>query len=451
MQTKRLLTLPEFPFKESFLKFYKDTGIDFYFVGGFVRDILLNRNIKDIDIVAEGIDYNECAKILNRYIKGSIIPFKDNIRITKNDLIIDVSKLRGDKIVDDLNKRDFTINNLAYHFDKGLIGNYKDLEDNVIRIAYNDAFKDDPLRVLRGYRFVSQLGFIIEDNTRSLMLEFTPYLLEIPSERILTELNAIFLGDHFIKSLELIIQDKLFLTLFPSMKKLENLYGGIYHIEDVLPHTYSVVKEIHSRIQHFSDHDKIILILSALLHDTGKGDERYKDTPGKFVGHEEISAQLAELELKRLSYPNKVIKEVTLLVKKHGVIRKYATNVAKDSTVLKFIYENLHILEKLIILSIADAHSKNRCDISFHKMIEKIEHLKTKIDLSKKSLIDGNYLIKLGVEKSPILGKLLNDIHFRLATGIIKTKEEVEKYIKMKLSEKTIAYNKKALKNSKKL
>lgn len=435
MQTERLLELPDFPFKDIFLKFYEEEGVDFYFVGGFVRDLLLNQKVKDIDIVAEGIDYIECAKMLNSYIKGAFVTFKDNVRITKGGSTIDVSKLRGNTLTDDLKKRDFTINNLAYHFKKGLIGDTSDLENKVIRAVSDETFVDDPLRVLRGYRFVSQFGFEIEQNTRRLMMEAKSLLNKVAYERVIKELDETFCGDYFLTAFDIMVEDGIFLDIFPIFNSIKELYGGVYHIEDVLSHTFSVVKVLYPMIKNFNNTDKVVLILSALLHDIGKGDERFKSTPGKFVGHEEISAKLAEKELKRLTYPTKLIREVCSLVKKHGQIRKYSTNGAKEITLLRFIYENFDLLDKLMVLSIADAQSKNRCDISFNETIKSINLLREKIDLSKKSLIGGEDLMQMGVEKGPELGKLLTDIHFRLVSGIFNSKDDVEKYVRMKLKE----------------
>lgn len=435
MQTQRLLKLLDFPLKEYFIKFYRETGVDFYFVGGIVRDILLGWDVNDIDIVPEKIDYVSCAEMLNRYIKGSFVHFKDNVRITKGGFTIDISRLRGLSIVDDLKKRDFTINNLAYHFEKGLLGDPTDLNNKIIRAVSDQSFLDDPLRVLRGYRFASQFGFTIEPHTGVLMKRYAPLLVDIPAERINKELNETLLGEYFLNILDTMIEDDIFLIIFPIFKTIKGLYGGVYHIEDVLSHTFSVVKILYDMIKGYNETDRLILILAALLHDVGKGNEIFKATPGKFVGHEEISAKLTIEVLKKLTYPVKIIKEVSTLVKKHGIIRKYATNGAKEITLLKFIFENYGILEKLIALSVADAQSKNRCDISFHNTIERIRSLIPRIDLSRKDLINGNDIIKMGVEKGPLLGKILDDLHFRLCAGIIKDKGELDNYLRMKMKE----------------
>jgi len=102
---------------------------------------------------------------LNEKLKGTFVEFKDNVRIVKGDVTFDISKLRGSTITEDLSHRDFTINNLAYHFKKGVIGNTFDIENKIIRIVYEDAFTDDPLRILRGFRFMSELNFIIAKHT----------------------------------------------------------------------------------------------------------------------------------------------------------------------------------------------------------------------------------------------------------------------------------------------
>ncbi|MGC8768570.1 CCA tRNA nucleotidyltransferase [Calditerrivibrio sp.] len=435
MQTPRLLKLPDFPFKEYFLKFYRETGVDFYFVGGFVRDILLGRGVNDIDIVPVKIGYVDCAEMLNRYIRGSFVHFKDNVRITKGGFTIDISRLRGETIDDDLKKRDFTINNLAYHFGKGLVGDPTDLNNKTIRAVSDESFVDDPLRVLRGYRFASQFGFTIEPHTGELMKSYAPLLAGIPAERINKELNETLLGEYFLNILDTMIKDDIFLIIFPIFKTIKDLYGGVYHIEDVLSHTFSLVRIIYPMVKEYGEMDRLILILAALLHDIGKGDERFKTTPGKFVGHEEISAKLTIEVLKKLTYPAKIVKEVSTLVKKHGIIRKYATNGAGEITLLRFIFENYNILDKLMILSVADALSKNRCDICFHNTIERIRSLIPRIDLSRKELINGNDIINMGVEKGPLLGKILDDLHFRLCAGIIKDRGELDNYLRMKMKE----------------
>ncbi|MCX8084579.1 MAG: HD domain-containing protein [Calditerrivibrio sp.] len=431
MPPQGLLILPDFPFKDLFLTFYNDTKIDFYFVGGFVRDMLLNRPIKDIDVVTEKMDYLEFSRLLNRYIKGTVIHFKDNVRISAKGHTIDVSKLRGKSIHEDLSYRDFTINNLAYHFEQGLIGDSEDLRNGKIKMVYDRVFLDDPLRILRCYRFVSEFGFHVDEMTRKKLIEQKELLKTVPSERINRELVYLFTGDYVGMAFEQMVDDALIPILFESTLSLISLYGGKYHIEDVFTHSVSVAKELIRILPfHLSVEDRLVMILAALLHDTGKGDERYRLTPGKFLGHEEISAYIVEKELKKLSFSNKIIRDVSILVKRHGDIRKFSSNNTKDITLLRFAYENYEYLDKIILLSIADARSKKRDDESFYSTIERIKLLSSRLDFSRKSIINGEILIEMGFPKGKKLGVVLKETQFRLVAGLLVSYEEAIKFVK---------------------
>lgn len=421
----------DFPYREFLITFYESTHIDFYLVGGLVRDILLKRSIKDIDLAAETIDYRDFAKKLNERLKGTFVEFKDNVRIVKGNVTFDISKLRGNTITEDLNHRDFTINNLAYHFKKGVIGNISDIENKIIRIVYEDAFTDDPLRILRGFRFMSELNFTIEKHTLEKMIAQQHLLKNTPSERINKELTELLLGINGFEAVKLMADSGILLTLIPELMPLKGRYGGTYHVEDVLSHTLTVVKYIYQSIPKYNnDTDRLALVLSALFHDIGKGDVAYEHSNGKFVGHEEKSSLLTAQILKRLSFPNKLLKEVSHLVAKHGKIRIYATNGVKERTLLRFVYDNYPLLDKLIDLSIADAKSKERDNEIFYKTINKIKEAASKLDFSRKSLIGGVDLIKLGFEKGEKMGELLNEVHFLLIAGILKDRDEAIKYVK---------------------
>lgn len=431
-----LLRNINFPLKEFFFDFFHNHYSKFYFVGGFVRDILLNKSINDIDIVAEDIDYRDFSKKLNKFLKGTAVDFKDNIRIVKNGITIDISKLRGETIREDLKKRDFTINNLAVHLQEGIIGDPSDIEKKFIRMGYEDSFIDDPLRILRGFRFMSELGFEIDNNTLEKIILEKKLLEGVPSERINKELNHLLLGNNCYKTLKLMKDLSVLYIIFPELKKLDQLSGGKNHVEDSIEHSLSVTRIAHKLSENYqTDQDRLSIVIASLLHDVGKGDEKYKETSGKFVGHEIISEQLTKTILKRLSYPNKMIKDISNIVRKHGIIRQYATNGVKDLTLYKFVYENYSILNKLIDISIADAKSKGRDNPKFYETIDKIIQYSKQLDFSKQDLLNGNDLISMGCKKDPKLGEILNEIHFKLASGVIKSRDEAIKYARMKIDQ----------------
>ncbi|MEF3254155.1 MAG: HD domain-containing protein [Deferribacterales bacterium] len=436
MQTDRLLENKVFPFKEVLFDFYNNQYKNFYLVGGFVRDLLLGRTIKDIDIVAEGIDYRDFATKINRFIKGNRVEFKDNVRLVKDGVTIDISKLRGKDLLEDLKYRDFTINNLALHFENGLIGDRTDIDKGIIRIAYNNSFIDDPLRILRGFRFMSELNFTIDSFTLDMMINNKNLLDSIPSERINKEFTTLLLGVNCYNTLIEMRKSGVIFKLIPEFSTLDSLYGGKYHTEDVLSHTFTFTKIVLNQLHKYNERDKLVLILASLLHDIGKGAEIYKDTKGKFFDHEKIGAKMSEQILKRLSFPLKIVKDVCFLVEKHGYIRRFVTNGVRDFTLLKFVFENYNFLDKIIEISISDAKSKLRDTVEFYEMIRNIRESMKLLDFEKLKLVSGNDLLSLGVPKGPLMGYMLKEVHFRLVSGFIKDRDEAIKFIKYLLKEK---------------
>lgn len=193
-------------------------GVSVYLVGGMVRDAMLrseggvdavgNSTSVDMDYVPFGMDYQEFAELVSRKLRTRGVQFKDNTRLSitpakqhrlygytnqhSSDISVDISKPRGNTIQDDLQARDFTINNLAMGMDGSIIGNTHDILHKVINAVSPTTFTDDPLRVLRAYRFQATLGFAVSEQTCNEMRKHQHLLSEIPPERVLKELRSIF-------------------------------------------------------------------------------------------------------------------------------------------------------------------------------------------------------------------------------------------------------------------
>lgn len=198
------------PFFNEFKKVILDGGYDAYFVGGCVRDILLGRDIQDIDLVCFSHDYKDFASAVKSVIPSVWVEFKDNIRLVRGQTEIDISKPRGETLFEDLSKRDFTINNLAMDTGGKIYGDKTDLDAGVIRHIGEDTFRDDPLRILRTFRFMAQIGFqIAEETIVKVMAERS--LLELSaSERIFSEVDKLFKGDHACDSLKIMDDTNVF-------------------------------------------------------------------------------------------------------------------------------------------------------------------------------------------------------------------------------------------------
>ena len=184
------------PFLDILYSIEKEYNCKIYLVGGCLRDIILNIQLSDIDITACNIDYINLAKILGKKIKAYPVSFKDNMRLMKNNLIIDVSKLRGQNIYDDVLKRDFTINNLACSLDGEIIGDVSDINNKLIKIVTDNSLTDDPLRIIRAFRFASTLSFTIDDYTMQNICKNKELIKTSAKERILEEFRKMFKGEN---------------------------------------------------------------------------------------------------------------------------------------------------------------------------------------------------------------------------------------------------------------
>ena len=189
------------PFVDAIAETAKEIGVQVYFVGGCVRDAIMGKKASDADIVPFGTDYKNFARVLSKKIKAFSIPFKDNVRLAKGDLICDVSKPRGKDIYQDLLMRDFTINNLAAAPCGDIIGDDKHIKEGLIKAVSENVFDDDPLRILRAFRFVSTLGFDIDEDTLNL-IKNKQHLIKLPAaERVTEELRKTLCGAYCEKAL----------------------------------------------------------------------------------------------------------------------------------------------------------------------------------------------------------------------------------------------------------
>ncbi len=208
------------PFFDTLKNIEKEYNAKIYIVGGCLRDICLNIPVHDIDITAENIEYTKLAKILGKYLKSYAVAFKDNMRIMKNNIIIDVSKLRSSTIYEDVLMRDFTINNLACSTNGEIIGRLDDIKNGIIKAVYNNAFDDDPLRIIRAVRFTAMLGFNIEKDTLQLALSKKNLLKNTAKERVLEEFRKMFQGRFLNKAVNIITEYNILSPLVDKSKYL---------------------------------------------------------------------------------------------------------------------------------------------------------------------------------------------------------------------------------------
>ena len=423
-----------------------------YIVGGCVRDILLNKTPDDYDITTNALPkeikeaFSDCKIIDNNGEKHGTV----TIRYNHENIEITTFRFDGDYIdhrhpasvnftknlKEDLARRDFTINAMAYDINGNLYDYFNgkdDIKNKIIKAVGNPhkRFEEDALRILRGLRFASKLDFYIENDTLEAMYNLKDTLSYVSKERIKVELDKMISGISFSK----IMRDKkvreIFSTIIPEIKDtFEFDQKSKYHMDDLYIHTLRVIENVKG---------DYITKLAALFHDLGKTicyQKEIKD--GKeiyhFIGHPEESYKICKKRLKNLRYSDKEIEEISFLVLYHDY--KFSAN---KKSVRKFMNkmsnDNMDIMiDRLIDLKKADA-CVHKITNDFNFDLIKEYYLEIKNDNNEcynlKTLkISGNDLLNLGYQGKTI-GTILNDLVDNVMNGnLINDKNILIEYIK---------------------
>lgn len=304
-------------------------GFEAYAVGGCVRDYLMGTGVNDYDITSNASTdeikavFSACKTIDTGIKHGTVTVLVNNIpfEITTYRLETTYSDNRHpDNVIftknleEDLSRRDFTVNSIAYCPDKGFVDLYNgrdDIANKVIRCVGNpeERFKEDSLRILRGLRFASVLDFTVEEKTKNAMLSCRKLVKNISKERIFSELSRLLCGKN-VKAILTEYAD-IFGEIIPEINKMKGFdQHNFHHIYDVLTHT-AVVTESTPQVLH--------LRLAALFHDSGKPScfSLDENKTGHFYSHASKSALIAERCLTDLRCDNKTKEAVIKLVKLH--------------------------------------------------------------------------------------------------------------------------------------
>lgn len=375
--------------------------LECYVIGGYVRDYLLDRkSAKDIDIVAvgSGIDLaNEVASMLPG--KPKVVIFKtygtamlksagielEFVGARKESYSKDSRKPSVEKgsLVDDQNRRDFTINALALSLQEGSFGKLldpfnglSDLQNRIIRTPLDPdiTYSDDPLRMLRAIRFATQLDFIIEEESLEAITSNADRIKIISKERIVVEINKILMADTPSKGFALLRKTGLLQHIFPELLALE----GIEEVEgqrhkDNFWHTLEVVDNIAGTT------DNLWLRWAALLHDIGKAPtKRFDKKLGwTFHGHEFVGSKMVYKLFKRMKMPlneqMKFVQKMVLMSSRPIVLASEVT----DSAIRRLVFDAGDYVDDLMTLCEADITTKN--PNRFKKYRENFQRVRDKI------------------------------------------------------------------------
>ena len=419
-------------------------GYEAYAVGGCVRDSLLNRTPGDWDITTSAMPEETKSLFDKTFDTGiehgtvTVVFGREGYEVTTYRIDGEYTDSRHPKEVtftrslkEDLLRRDFTINAMAYNDKDGLIdifGGKEDLQKKCIRCVGNakERFGEDALRILRGVRFAAQLGFDISEDTKEGMRELAPTLKNISAERIQVELVKMLTSDRpeLLKMAWELGITQIFLPEFDRM--METTQETPHHMYNVGEHTLHAMKNVRA--------DKI-LRLTMLLHDTGKPNLKTMDADGvaHFKKHAAESEKIAGRVLKRLKFDNDTLRKVTKLVKYHDY-RMEATE--------KNVRRAMNIVGEELFPYYMEVRRADVLAQSLYKREEKIQNLDEIEELYRKIValgqsvslktlaVNGSDLIAAGMKPGKEIGEKLEELlEIVIDDPDMNTKEKLFQYL----------------------
>ncbi|WP_460358124.1 CCA tRNA nucleotidyltransferase [Mycobacterium sp. ZZG] len=444
-------------------RLFAEHGHELYLVGGSVRDALLGRLGSDLDFTTDarpdqmlpflrgwgdalwdtGIDFGTLG-VGKRGDRLEITTF----RADTYDQVTRHPEVRyGDNLADDLVRRDFTVNAMAVRITPDGPAEFLDPLDGLaaLRRAVLDtptepevSFGDDPLRMLRAARFVSQLGFEVAPRVRQALEEMAPALGRITAERVAAELDKLLLGADPVAGVDLMVQTGLGEVVLPEVGAMRMAIDEHHQHKDVYQHSLTVLKQAIDL--EGPDGPDLVLRWAALLHDIGKPATRRHEPDGgvSFHHHEVVGAKMTRKRMRALKYSKQMIADVSQLVYLHLRFHGYGDGRWTDSAVRRYVTDAGPLLSRLHKLVRADCTTRNkrraaRLQANYDDLEQRIAELAAKEDLARvRPDIDGNEIMQiLGIPPGPEVGQAWNHLkELRLDRGPLDHDEAVAELLK---------------------
>ena len=468
-----------------------------YLVGGAVRDALMGRLIKDLDIIVPERAIPLARRVANR-LDGAFYPLDvehDTGRVilkpgNAETFIVDFSVQRGPDLTSDLLARDFTINAIAVDVNDPQVtfdplGGIVDLKNKVIRSCTSMSFQEDPLRILRGIRFAAMGDFHIQPATLALMRANTFKLVGVSPERVRDEFFRIISGRIPQTSLRALDMLGVVELLFPELQSLKGVTQSAPHFEDVWYHTLRVIDRLgmivallspqhneelassfasgmvsfklgrfrtqinqHLDSQLVADRSlRSLLWMSALYHDVGKPFTKTVAEDGRvrFISHEICSAELVSERAREFRLSRRENERLTVVAKNHlrPILLAQTSNMASKKAIYRFFRDTGAAGVDICLLALADTWATFGPALSEDVWSHQLDVVKNLLEawwervednIAPPILVNGQDLIdRLGLEPGPQIGRLLAEIREAQVIGEIKNKADALTFAKSRL------------------
>ena len=440
---------------------FKEAGFKLALVGGPVRDAILGRLGNDLDFTTNA-NPKDCEKILNKWADSvwDVGAAFGTIAGKKGEVTVEITTYRsesykadsrkpvvefGNNIEADLARRDFTINAMALELTTekptfiDLFNGVSDLQNKLIKTPGKpeDSFSDDPLRMMRAARFMSQLDFTVDPAVIAAMKSMAKRLEIISSERIREEFIKTVMGQKPKLGITLLVETGLADIFLPEVPKLKLEIDEHHHHKDVYEHSLTVLEQAIA-LEERLDGPNLTLRLAALLHDIGKPKTRQLIAGGgvSFHHHEVVGARMCKERLRTLRFDNHLINDVAKLVFLHLRFHGYGSGEWSDSAVRRYVRDAGELLTHLHLLTRADCTTRNKkkADLlakTYDELEDRIAVLMQQEELNKiRPDLTGEQIMQiLNLKPSPAVGKAYDFLlELRLENGPMgeeKAKQEL--------------------------
>jgi poly(A) polymerase len=432
---------------------FQAAGYELYLVGGVVRDLVIGRltPVTNFDFATDASPA-ETSRLLRGWAEAQYLVGVrfGTVGARRHGTLVEITTFREERypederkpavsfakdIQTDLSRRDFTINAMAVRLPDGeFIDPFEGVKDLAAKrldtpLDPEIAFSDDPLRMLRAARFVSQFGVTPVPRVVEAIERMRERLRIVSAERIREELEKLLLGESPGDGLALLVETGLAEEFLPELPALQLEQDPIHRHKDVLRHTFAVIERL--------EPDQV-LRLAGLLHDIGKPSTREITPEGvSFHHHEVVGARMAEERLRELRYPNAVVEDVRKLVELHLRFHGFGEGWT-DAAVRRYVRDAGPLLDKLNQLTRADCTTRDpkraeRFALLQDELEERIARLAEQENLdAMRPTLDGRQVMeRLGLEPGPVVGEALaflmeirmerGEIHEDEAYGLLET------------------------------